>query len=61
VRLIEHWRTLAAQCQIAVDALQREQQVRERQRRRMVTIAAIAVVATGATIVFAVRVWWLGA
>jgi hypothetical protein len=60
VRLIEHWRTLAAQCQGAVDALQRERDRHDRQRRRMLTIAAVAVVATGAAIVFAVRVWWLG-
>ena len=60
LRLVEHWRTLAAQCQQALDARTHEQAMRLRQRRRVLAIAVVALLATTAAVVFAVRPWLLG-
>jgi uncharacterized protein (DUF2237 family) len=60
LRLVEHWRTLAAQCQQAIDARLHEQAMRLRQRRRVLAIAVVALLATSAAVVFALRPWLLG-
>lgn len=60
LRLVEHWRTLTAQCQAAIDSRLHEQAMRLRQRRRVLAIAVVAVLATSAAVVFAVRPWLLG-
>jgi hypothetical protein len=60
VRLLEHWRTVAAHCQRAVDQLHAERSLRARQRTRVWMIALAAIVATTAAIVLAVRPFGLG-
>lgn len=57
LRLLEHWRALASDCQAAVDQLHAAAAQRARHRRRVVAFAALALLATGAAIVFAVRPW----
>lgn len=60
VRLQEHWRTVAMQCQRTVDAEAKEQEQRQRQRRRTMTIAIIAFVVTTSAIGFALKPWLFG-
>ena len=60
VRLQEHWRTVAAQCQRTVDLLQQQEQHKRRQRRRMLAIAIVAFVATSTAIGFAIKPWFAG-
>ena len=60
VRLQEHWRTVATQCQRAVDLLQQQEQLKLRQRRRMVAIALFAILATTTAVGFAIKPWLTG-
>ncbi|HEB52535.1 MAG TPA: hypothetical protein ENI87_04685 [bacterium] len=60
VRLREHWRTVAAQCQRAIEAQHREQDRRRRQSRRMLALALLAVAITGTAVAFAIQPQWLG-
>lgn len=60
VRLLEHWRTVTAHCQRAVDQLQAERAMRLRQRRHVWLVAVAAIVATTAAVAFAVRPWLRG-
>jgi hypothetical protein len=60
LRLVEHWRTLADQCQRAVDQRHAEQALRARHRRRVLVALLVAVLATTAAIGFAVRPWLQG-
>jgi len=60
VRLLDHWRTVAAHCQRAVDQLAAERAMRARQRTRVWLITLAAVLATTTAVVFAVRPWLQG-
>ncbi len=60
VRLIEHWRTVAAHCQRAVDQVDAARALRARQRRRVVLITLAALVVTSTAVAFAVRPWLRG-
>ncbi|MBL8751701.1 MAG: hypothetical protein JNK15_00255 [Planctomycetes bacterium] len=60
VRLVDHWRTLAEQCQRAVDQRHAERTLRARHKRRVVLALLVAVVATTAAVTFAVRPWLQG-
>lgn len=59
-RLVEHWHTLVDDCRAAVAAQQAAASLRTRQRRRLLAFATLAVLATAAAIVFAVRPWFQG-
>lgn len=54
-RLLEHWRTVAVQCQREVDRLLGERQARQRLRRRLVAVAALTVLATLTAVLLALR------
>jgi hypothetical protein len=56
-RLLDHWRTLAVQCQQQVERAHAEQQLRARHRSRMLLVAAVAVLITGSAIAVALRPW----
>jgi len=60
VRLQEHWRTVAMQCQRTVDSEAEEKEQRQRQRRRTMAIAIIAFVVTTTAIGFALKPWLFG-
>lgn len=60
VRLQEHWHTVAAQCQRIVDLLQQQEQLKLRQRRRMLAIAVFAILATTTAVGFALKPWLIG-
>jgi hypothetical protein len=60
VRLVEHWRTLTAQCQHAVDQLVAAEAQRRRQKRRVLAVVFAAIVVTTTAVVFAVRPWLMG-
>jgi len=57
VRIQEHWRTVAAQCQRIVDLLQQQEQHKLHQRRRMLAIAVFAILATTTAVGFAIKPW----
>jgi len=57
VRLLEHWQTLARQCQVALDAHHEEQRKQRLQRRRMLALAIVAVLVTTTAVGFAIRPW----
>lgn len=57
LRLLEHWQTLARQCQRAVDEQKAAAARQHKQRQRMLAIAIVAVVVTTTAIGFAVRPW----
>jgi hypothetical protein len=60
VRLVEHWRTLTAQCQHAVDQLVAAETLRRRQKRRVRAVVFAAIVVTTTAVAFAVRPWLIG-
>lgn len=60
LRVLEHWRTLATQCQRAVDQQQAEQALRRRHRRRVVAVLVAAVLVTASAVLFAARPWLAG-
>lgn len=57
LRLLEHWRKLAAQCQQALDRLQQEEVASTRRRHRWQAIAGLGAALLLAA-VFAARPWW---
>ncbi len=57
VRLIEHWRTVTAHCQRAVDAQHAALVARARQRTRLLAILVAAILVTTTAIAFAIRPW----
>jgi len=60
LRLLDHWRTVTAQCQKEVERLHEERTVRARQRARLVAVAVAAVIVSVSAIGFAVRSWLWG-
>lgn len=56
-RLLEHWRTVATQCQREVDRLHEAKEARHRQRRRLLAMAIGAAVVCITAIGFAARPW----
>ena len=60
VRLFEHWRTVTAHCQRAVDQVHAEQAARQRQRRRFLAMAIGALLVCATAIGLAVRPWFVG-
>ncbi len=60
VRLVEHWRTLTAQCQRAIDQAWSEQALRARQKRRLLAVLLIAVLVTGTAVAWAMSPWFPG-
>jgi hypothetical protein len=59
-RLLEHWRTVAAQCQREVERLHAAQEARLRHRRRLLAMATGAVLALITAIGFAAKPWLWG-
>jgi hypothetical protein len=57
VRLVEHWRTVVLQCDLAESERQAERARRQRQRRRMLALACVAAVITTTAVAFALRPW----
>lgn len=57
VRLVEHWRTVVLQCDLAESERQADRARRQRQRRRMLTLACVAAVITTTAVAFALRPW----
>lgn len=57
VRLQEHWRTVVTQCQRSVDLLLQQEQHKLHQRRRLLAIAALALIATTTALIFAFKPW----
>ena len=60
MRLVEHWRTLTAQCQRAIDQAWSEQALRARQKRRLLAVLLIAVLVTGTAVAWAMSPWFPG-
>ncbi|MBM4063501.1 MAG: hypothetical protein FJ265_20745, partial [Planctomycetes bacterium] len=60
LRLLEHWRTLTAQCQRVVERVHAERQLRQRQRLRLGGVAAAAVLVVAVAAVLAMRPWPFG-
>ena len=56
-RLLEHWRTVASQCQREVDRLHEAKDARERHRRRFLAMAIGAAIVCITAIGFAARPW----
>lgn len=56
-RLLEHWRTVASQCQREVDRLHEAKEARERHRRRFLAMAIGAAIVCITAIGFAARPW----
>ncbi len=61
VRLLEHWRTVAAHCQLAVDRVHDAAKSERRQRRRLWRVGAAAALASAGAIVLALWPWLTGA
>jgi len=59
-RLQNHWRTVAVQCQRAVDQNQAEQAERQRHRRRTMAIAIVALIITTTAVGFALKPFLFG-
>ena len=57
VRLQEHWRSIACKCQDSIDAEQRLDAQRRRERRRIVAMTVLLVIAAMTAVGFAVRPW----
>ncbi|HEX6813708.1 MAG TPA: hypothetical protein VF384_18960 [Planctomycetota bacterium] len=57
VRLLEHWRTVTAHCQRAVEQLRAERAARTRHRRRLWAMAAAALLVSTTAVGLAVRPW----
>ena len=55
LRLQEHWRTVAGQCQRAVTAMHEQQQQKRREKRRMVLVTILLVLATTTAVGFALK------
>ena len=60
LRLQEHWRTIADQCQQVVAATQAEAQQKQREKRRMVLVTILLVLATTTAVGFALKPWLFG-
>jgi hypothetical protein len=61
VRLLEHWRTVTAHCQRAVEQLHVEREAQARQRRRLWAMAAGTLLVCTTAVGLAVRSWFLPA
>ena len=61
VRLLEHWRTVTAHCQRAVEQLHAERLVQARQRRRLWSMAVGTLLVCTTAVGLAVRSWFLPA
>ncbi|HEU4418185.1 MAG TPA: hypothetical protein VFT55_04560, partial [Planctomycetota bacterium] len=61
VRLLEHWRTVTAHCQRAVEQLHAEREVQARHRRRLWAMAVSTLLVCTTAIGLAVRSWFLPA
>jgi hypothetical protein len=57
LRLLEHWRTVANQCQREVDRIRAEIAARARYRQRMMALAIIALLACLSALGVATRAW----
>lgn len=57
LRSLEHWRTVAQQCQREVDRIRAEAAARARTRQRMMTLAVVALLACLSALGFATRAW----
>ncbi|MBL8750751.1 MAG: hypothetical protein JNK78_16445 [Planctomycetes bacterium] len=60
VRLLEHWRTVASHCQLAVDRVHDAAKSERRQRRRLWRVGAAAALASAGAIVLALWPWLTG-
>jgi hypothetical protein len=61
VRLLEHWRTVTAHCQRAVEQVHAEREVQARQRRRLWAMAVGTLLVCTTAVGLAVRSWFLPA